>query len=340
LAWVLCFQTKQAFLPVAVVLLCADWRHRRRIVVGLGTFAVALGASMAWMNRTTHGWYSFYLFHIAGGFGIVWRKVYLYGPENILAPMGIALLLAVAAWAFTRVSLLSPAGSFYAAVTVALFGAVGYVAAHAGASSNAYMPIYAWTAVLFGVALDRLLRHLEQSKDARAALATMIVLLAAATQLAMLLYNPGQYIPQPAVRAARQRFIDQAHSLPGDIYIFSHSYDALLAGKQPHAEAEAIGAVLALPNNPIAKNLRAEFDNAIGSHRYGGVIVDGSLSSEPYHFQRGYPYALSAESEDSRYLTSQPTWILLPCETASTIAPMAIREDTDIRPEHCPTVQP
>jgi 4-amino-4-deoxy-L-arabinose transferase-like glycosyltransferase len=340
LAWVLCFQTKQTLLPVAIVLLCVDWQRPRRILMGLGTFVLALGGSIAWMNHATHGWYSLYLFHIAGAFGISWRQALLFFPNAVLAPMGVALLLGLAAWALTGVRLRSPVASFYAIVTVVLYGAIEYVAAHNGASANAYMPVYAWTAVLFGVALHRLLAHLEQSDGPRAAVAATVVLAAAATQLAMFLYNPGRFIPPPAVLQARQRFIDQVRAIPGDVYIVDHNYYAVMAGKQPHAEGQSVGTAMDMPGKAFAANMRTEFDNALRSHRYSAVIVDGSLLSDPYHFHDAYPYALSAEGEEGRYLTSQPSWILLPCETAAAIAPMVTREDTSIRPGKCSAVQP
>jgi hypothetical protein len=340
LACVLCFQTKQSSLIVAIVLLSADWQHRRRIVVGLGTFAAVLGASLLWMNRATEGWYSFYLFHVAGGFKTVWREVFLYLPQDVLAPMGIALLLGLAAWAFTGVALRSRAASFYVAVTIALYASVGYIGAHAGSSANTYMPVYAWTAILFAVAFARLLTHLEQSGGVRAALATTLVLAAAATQLALLLYNPGRYLPTPTVREARQRFIDQIRSMPGDVYIFSHGYDAVLAGKLPHAEFTPIDNLLTKPNTAVAKTLRAEFDDALRSHRYSAVVVDGPLSDDTYGIQRAYPFALSAESEEERFLTSQPTWILLPCSTAESIASIAMRDDTSVRSEKCSVARP
>lgn len=339
LAWVLCFQTKQSILPVAIVVLCMEWRHPRRVLLGLGSFAVVLGASMAWMNYSTQGWYNFYLFHLAGSFGIVWRQALLFYPNDVLGPVGIALLLGLAAWAFTDVDLRRPAASFYALTTIVLYGAIGYVAAHRGASANAYMPVYAWTAVLFGVSLNRLLDRLQRVDDPRAALAVTVVLAATATQLAMCVYNPGRYIPPPAVQQARQRFIDQIRGLPGDVYVVEHNYDAVLAGKLPHAEDQALGAVLIEPST-VAERVRAELDNSISSHRYSAIIIDGPLSSDAYHFQDAYPYALSAESEDGRYLTSQPTWILLPCSTAAGIAPLVMREDTTIRPEKCPTARP
>jgi Glycosyltransferase family 87 len=335
LVWILCFQTKQTILPIAIVLLCVDWQHPRRIVIGLGTFLVALGSTILWINHATHGWYSFYLFHIAGGFPIVWRQALLFFPNDVLAPLGITLVLALVAWAFTGVHPRSSVASFYAIVTVVLFGAIGYVAAHRGAAVNSYIPLYAWCAVLFGVALHRVLEHLEKSTDARAAVATTIVLSAAAVQLIAFLYNPGRYLPTPAVRQARQRFIDQLRALPGDVYVVDHNFDAVLAGKQPHAEGESVGTVLFMPHSEIAASLRAQFDSALRSHRYSAIIVDGSLSDDPYGFQDFYPFALSAESEGGRFSTSQPTWILLPCSTVATIAPALIESDTSVQAEKC-----
>jgi len=152
----------------------------------------------------------------------------------------------------------------------------------------------------------------------------------------MFLYNPGRLLAPSPVRQARQRFIDQVRAIPGDVYVVSHNYDALMAGKQPHAESESLGTVLFMPTGAIAANLRVEFDNALRSHRYSAIIIDGPLSADPYHFQDAYPYVLSAEREEDRFLTSQPTWILLPCATAGAIAPMVMQQDTSIRPEKCP----
>lgn len=340
LAWVLCFQTKQTILPIALVLLCADWQYPRRILIGLGTFAAVLGSSMAWINHATHGWYTFYLFHISGSFPIVWRQAVLYVPNALLAPVGIALVLGLAAWASTGVRLGSRTGSFYASVTAVLYAAFGFVAAHRGAAVNTLIPVYAWTAILFGIALDRLLTRLEQSPDPRASLATTVILVAAAVQLAMFTYNPGRYLPPPAVRAARQRFIDQVRALPDDVYIVSHTYDAMLAGKQPHAEDQSISLLLFGSNGAVSNSLRAKFDNALRSHRYSAIVVDGSLSDDPYGIQQAYPFALSAESEGGRFLTSQPTWVLLPCSTAATIAPTVMREDTSVRRGKCSATQP
>jgi len=335
LAWVLCFQTKQTILPIAIVLLCVDWKHPRRILLGLGIFTAVLGSSIVWINHATHGWYTFYLFHIASGFPIVWRQAVLFLPNDICAPFAIVLVICLAACAFTRIDLRTSKTSFYLIVTIAMYGAIEFVAAHRGAAVNSYIPLYIWTAILFGILLDRLLTHLERSTDPRATLAVTVVLSATALQLAMFLYNPGRYIPSAKVREARQSFVDQIRSLPGDVYVVDHNYDAVLAGKQPHAEGESIGTVLFMPSSTVATSLLADFNQALQTHRYSAIVVDGQLDDDPYHFQDEYPFAVSAESEDVRYLTSQPTWILFPCQTAEVIAPTVERADSSIRPGKC-----
>jgi hypothetical protein len=339
LAWVLCFQTKQSILPVALVLLCIDWKNPRRTVQGLGTFTIVLGASMFWINHATGGWYTYYLFHIAGGFGILWREVFLFFPNDVLAPMGIVLLFCLAACIFVGVDLRSEAGRFYGAVTFILVGAIGYVAAHAGASSNAYMPVYAWFAVLFGVALHRLLAFLESAPNPQAPLAILLVLTAAAIQLGMFLYNPGRFLPTAEVLQGRQRFIDQLRATPGDVYVYSHPYYAVMAGKGAHAGSESIGAVLYGPPTEVAAKLRVEFEASVHAHRYSAIVIDGPVLFSDRHaiglFLSEYPYAFSAESEGFRFLTSEPTWILLPCSSAGSVAPFAMREDTDVHAGAC-----
>ena len=60
--WILSFQTKQSILPVALVMLCYDWRNVRRTVMGVTTLIVGAAGSVAWLNHATQGWYSFYVF--------------------------------------------------------------------------------------------------------------------------------------------------------------------------------------------------------------------------------------------------------------------------------------
>lgn len=322
LAWLLVFHTKQTALPIALLMLCADWQRPRRILTGVLSFLALLGASIFALNHATHGWYSFYAFGATRGLGLLPRQAVLYLPQMLLTPVGISLLLVLAALLLVPVSLRSRAVSFYIIASVAIYGSIGFIYAHNGATVNAMMPAYAWTAVLFGLALARLLNGLSETPSKYAQLGSTIVLAAAVVQLAMFTYNPGRYIPTQEVLHTRQSLIDQIRAIPGEVYITNHSWDNVLAGKQPHAEMEALGAVIDAPSGDVRLRLRAEMQQAVDSHRFSAFVLDGNASTYPYtgkswvpaDLYAQYPLAITAAGQDKgRFLTSQPQWIFLPC---------------------------
>ncbi len=340
LVWVLVFQTKQTVLPLAMVILLAEWQRPRRMVTALAVFLVAVGGSVAVLNHATGGWYGFYIFHVARGLPIVARQAALYVPVMVLAPMTLAWGVIGAAVLLTRVNLRSARAMFYGLVSFALIGGVWFVEAHAGASMNAMMPVYAWTAVLFGVSVARLLAMAEGAPRME-----LLVLLAVAAQLVALVYNPGRYVPPVEATMKGERFVAALRALPGDVYVVNHSYDAVLAGKQPHAEGEALGAVLdAGPKDaqygPMVAGLRAELEAAMAQHRYTAVVVDDLSTTETsWHFERAYPLELSTGLSPFRYLTSQAQWFLLPCGATEAVKKDLLRPDAVVAAGRCEAVQ-
>jgi len=331
LVWVLVFQTKQTVLPLAVVILAAEWQRPRRMVAALATFAVAVAVSVLWLNHATGGWYGFYIFGVARGLPLVLRQAVLFVPVSVVAPLAVAWAVIVGAAVAVRVRVAS--AMFYGFVSVALLGGIWFVEAHRGASVNSVMPVYAWTAVLFGVALARLLDYAEANAAPRLAL---VVLLAAVVQFVGLVYNPGRYVPPPDAVAKTQRFIDQLRALPGDVYVLNHSYDAVLAGKQPHAEGEALGAVLDADPKGLGRQLRAELDAAMEQHRYSVVVIDDlGTTNTSWGFERSYPLEISTGLANYRYLTSQAQWFLVPCDVDAAEVQALLRPDAAVSLQGC-----
>ena len=345
--WVLVFQTKQSILPIAVLVLCTDWQKPRRMMTGLATFAVLLAGSILWLNHISSGWYDFYVFGATRGLPIVWRQAALYVPNDLLAPLGIVFLLVLAALLLVPPVLRSRTTSFYVLVSFGLYAALWFVKAHRGATVNAMLPAYAWTAVLFGVALHRLLRWSEdRAPGAFAPIGRLILLAAAFVQLFMMMYNPGQYIPTADVLATRTAFIQQLRELPGDIYVLDHTNDAYLAGKQPHAEMEALGAVLDAPPNPARNAVLSELKHDLEVARFSAIILDGPPSTLtpgkgaiPADFLQRYPVAFSAIGADkAKFLTPQPQWILMTCsglQGTDGHLPAYIRQQSYMIPNNC-----
>jgi hypothetical protein len=332
LVWVLVFQTKQTVLPLAVLILCAEWQRPRRMFAALATFVVMVTVSVMVLNHATGGWYDFYIFGVARGLPIVARQVMLFVPVSVVEPMAAAWVVIVAAAVMTRVKY-RESSMFYLFVAFALYGGVWFVASHRGASVNSIMPVYALTAVLFGIAMSRLLDYAEASVSPRLAVA---VLLAGAVQLVALIYNPGRFIPPASAAEKTQRFIEQVRALPGDVYMVNHNYDAVLAGKEPHAEGEALGAVMDAKRGQISADLRAELDAAMAEHRFTAVVDDDTDPRETaWHFERQYPVEVSTGLSNFRYITSQPQWFLLPCDVKAEVRAQLMRKDAVVADGVC-----
>ncbi|WP_263380912.1 glycosyltransferase 87 family protein [Granulicella paludicola] len=320
LVWVLVFQTKQTVLPLAFLILLAEWPRPKRMFAAMLTFGIVLAASVAWLNHATGGWYGFYIFGVVRGLPLVLRQAVLFVPLLLLGPMAAAWALIVAAVVTTRIRL--ERAMFFLFVSFALFVGIWFVEAHRGASMNSVMPVYAWTAVLFGIAIARLMD--VSAAQPRLHLA---VLLAVAVQLVAMIYNPGRLVPPADAVQRSQAFVQRVRALSGDVYVLNHSYDAILAGKQPHAEGEALGAVLDAKLGSTSADLRAQLNAAMASHRYSAVVVDALETKDTsWGFEKQYPLQISTGLANYRYLTSEPQWFLLPCGSAEVKTVM--REDS------------
>jgi hypothetical protein len=325
LLWVCAFQTKQGVLPIALLALCYDWPRPRRVLLGVGSFAVLLGVSILWFNHISQGWYRYYVFGLASSFGLVKAQATAFLRADLVRPCGIALLVIVAAWLAAPPRLRSHAFSFYALGSVGMIVFTGYLRAHRGANVNALLPMYAWMAVLFGLALARLLDGLEHRGTPAADAALTLLLLLASLQLAQHLYSPASMLPTAQQIADRESFEQQLRTIPGDVMVLSHPQDGLLAGKPLFAGSESIGAVIDASNRATAAALIAQYDRLLHSGTLSAVVLDeraedyAELEAEghptwmPPDFLALYPLRVAAIGSDQPVFGSEPRWIYLSC---------------------------
>lgn len=323
LVWLVAFQVKQTILPVAVLVMCADWQRPRRMALGLVTMLAGFGACLLIVSRATSGWYTFYLFGTAKGLGWVARSGVLYVPTDLLQPFGIAFLILLASLLCVPPKLRSKGTQFYVVVSFAIYASIWYLRAHSGSAVNTLMPAYAWTAVLFGIAIHRLGSWLAVRSSLEAKICRVLLLSAATAQILGFLYHPGRFVPSADTRAARQQFEEQLRSLPGDIYVLNHSYDAILAGKTPHAVIDAFGIILDSPPSAVRDAYIADFRHAVDAHIYGGFVMDNTVDAYnnkagwlPDDVLQQYPVRLLALSwDEGGGVFGQPEerWIYLPC---------------------------
>jgi hypothetical protein len=322
LVWLVAFQTKQTILPVAILVFCADWQRPRRMALGLVSAIAGFAASILVMNHLTGGWYSYYLFGTAKGLPWILRPAVLYLPSDLLQPLGLAFLILLVCLLYVPQRLRSRSTQFYFVVSFSLYASIWYLRAHAGSSDNALMPVYAWTSVLFGIAVGRLMPWLSVLEPSQQKLCRTLLLGAACVQILGFVYHPGKFEPGTYFFAERQKFEQQLSSLPGDVYLIDHSYDAILAGKRPHAVIDAFGIILDSPPSAMRTAYIAAFQRAVDNHVYGGFVLDDTADVYkpgtgwmPADFLQQYPVRLLADSAMISGPGRPPVerWIYLPC---------------------------
>jgi len=273
--WTLAFQTKQSILPAAFLMLLSQWepgnaKQIRRTLTGVITFAVLAFGSVAWLNHRTAGWYSFYVFRVPGANAdIKLRALFVFWPDDMLRPLALALILIAAAALLAPPSLRSRATRFYLSA-LSLIPLFWWIRAHAGSTVNSLMPIYALLAVLFGIAIARLMKAMPQTT---ASPALLLLLLAVFAQEVAGIYNPGDYQPLPATTASLRAVIDDVRSQPGDVYVAQHPFYAYLAGKPTHADLVSLRDAMR-PKGPIHAELSQEMQQAMAGSSFSSIVLN------------------------------------------------------------------
>ena len=168
----------------------------------------------------------------------------------------------------------------------------------------------------------------------------IMVLCAALVQLLSLVYTPGRYIPGADILNARRSFERQLASLPGDVFVINHSYDAIMAGKPPHAVIDAFGIIQDGHPSPLRSAYLDDMHRAIDNHVYSAIVLDDTAATHhpgagwmPADFEAQYPVRILASSGPAYQSGGSPepeeTWIYLPCaalnqDTSAFITPDAV----------------
>lgn len=268
LFWVAVVQVKQPMLPVALIMLCWDWRRVRRTLSGLLTFFLGFAATIAIATKITSHWYGFYAFTVPRAVSwMVLRPLVLFPFSNLFAPFGIACLLLVSAAWLIFANGVSRVPRFYL-FSSSLFLLTWVQMGHTGSSVNVLMPMYALLGVFFGFAIFRL-----QSLPLRGI--SELVILAAVVQLAGCIYNPGQWKGFPyADPASATALMSLLRATPGDVYVVWHPYYGLMANKSEHTDFNALNETLHGLPAAQADVLRASIASSLCQNTAALVVDD------------------------------------------------------------------
>jgi hypothetical protein len=293
-----------------VVVLVIDWRLALTYagvagVVGLGFTAL--------LNFTTHGWFWTYIrkIHAAHDFNMdrFWRSFgYILWHFRALTVIVLATL-PVVLFTWLRPP---PAGArrelprqtrpfllWTAAFAVStLVGAIGWGTEFA--HFNAYMPAFLHGALAAGAAIPALATCTAILWGARphprivASVAPAIAVIALSVTLAHAKWQPAAFVPTARDVAAGDKLIARIRELPGDVWIPSHPWYLVLAGKQPHVHRMGITDVTWRQSRQVIG-----LDAALLNHRFAALVLDDrDVISGPPQIRSLYRAALRLPADE------------------------------------------
>ncbi len=275
LLFMLAFLAKQsaaaAFLPVAIYLALADRRTGWWLNVA-GTASMA-GAFFA-VDALHHGWFRYYCFWVPRRHPLVESLWIDFWRTDLLAPLGIALVLGAVYFATGR---RGEGRAFYLAATVGMVAMSWMARLKAGGWTNGIMPGFAIIAVLFGLGIAAV-RRLGQSLDARAHNgARLFVAVVAAAQFGAVAFEPLAFLPSDADLAAGEALLQRLRGIGGDVYVPAHGNLATLAGKTPFLHEQAAADVFNAGASAPQAELYAAIARAIREQRFAAIVLDGGF---------------------------------------------------------------
>ena len=317
--WTLAFLAKQTIFPVALIMLCVDWKRPRRLLLGVGSFLLMAAISSRLLDHATHGWFWFYAFTVPHANADLWlRPAVFYVPSQFVAPFGVTLMIIALAWYWTRPSLANSRTRFYLVAGTALLGLCWFLQAHAGATANTPMPAYAILAVIFGISFARL--------DAAFAFASremarVFLLAAVAIPFVGSLYNPHDFMPHRDLVTSQEQLISWLQVFPGDVYLPAHPYEGVLAGKQWHADNTSLHDALRPDLADVDNTVKAKIAEQVNQGEFDAIVLDAlpedTLPGQPWlpaDLAQRYPIVGVVPGSDVNDIFGpHPTYFLLPC---------------------------
>ena len=164
----------------------------------------------------------------------------------------------------------------YMAIIICLLSWMGRL--NLGGQVNTLLPIYAFVSITAGIAADKIIFNNFNGSNIEDIYKRACVVMLLIFQFAIFLYQPQDYIPSNIASVTERNLIERIRNTKGAVFIPSHSYLAFLAGKDEHANINAIQEVMGDAGNfsPLIDNISIseEYANLIRNRKFKMIILD------------------------------------------------------------------
>ena len=295
---VMAYMSKQTALPIALpmviysLLALQGWRKRVFTLTAL----VITGLVVTVWDQWSDGWYLFHtwhlprqLSHIRQGHHLAdfwWRDILRQVP----VAFGLSLFYLIHIFRSTRYRLFA----FYFFFFSGMLGASWFVRIYFAGYDNVLFPLYAAVSICSGLGLHILLQDLAADEYRRRYLP--LALLLCIVQFSALAYNPLRQLPSKADEEAGHIFLNLLHDIEGEVFVPSHAYLPVLAGKKSHAHLITIRDILQSTDAQAVDDLNEELTRAILGRKFAAIVLDHTWLVEIV--KEGYNYKGPIFTED------------------------------------------
>jgi len=274
----LSYYTKQTALFISLpLMLYVIVEHRFRSLYFIGAVALLVGGGTLILDFVHDGWYTYYTFEVLRQHELNKGRLVTFWTEDIMSPLPIVCLFSLF-YILTVFSDSRKTGLFFVLLGVAMVASSWTGRLNRGGVLNALIPAYAYLSILFGLGFDRIIKSIEKYlKDERSPVKAFVYIVCI-IQFALLYYNPIQQIPTQKDLEAGYGLVETLRQIEGDVYIPSHGYLAVYAGKKSFAHTVAVNDIRGLYGGKPKKDageLNKDLFKAIRQHRFGAIILDG-----------------------------------------------------------------
>lgn len=279
--------TKQAAVVVlAPPILGGLWLEPRKTAPAALIAAGLTLAAYGYGNLVSHGWVHYYLFELPRHHPLLPNICLEFWTLDLLRPLPVALGLAVGFIAFIWWKK-KTTYFFYGFAGLGMIGAAYLFRLHFGGYNNVLFPVYAWIAIVSGLAVDAINRRQQTSPwQAWKTSASLVISGLFVLQLGMLIYDPSRQIPAPGDRQAGLAFIEKMRSFPGEIYVPFTGYLPTLAGKRSLLHQGTLADILIKgKSDQTSKQLSEAIRQAIREQRFSAIItINGDVENGQSRF--------------------------------------------------------
>ena len=266
--------TKQSALLAAPALAMVHLRRGRRpAAVFGGVFAVVLGAAVLALDVLHDGWFLYYVFRLTGQ-GPIPRVLVTFWVRDVLSPLAIAALLAIAGLWLRRARGEARDAGDWAWLLAALVMPAWAARFNVGSDVNVLMPMHAAAALGLGLAWHEVRLGLDAVGSDAHVPAGAMAWLVCLVQFARLVYDPAALVPRRADREAGAALVRTLAQLPRPVFLPNHPYLLGRAGLESHAHQVGINQLLNGPPSAWRDRIADAQRQAIRERRYGAIVLD------------------------------------------------------------------